>query len=146
MTFSSKTMAITATCTLIAGFLLGFIPEHLSLGTATKDKQSAQQQLSVVQKQEDISNFTVRSGMIYTTAEKHDYSSASGEASRFFTDLRQYTDGLPEGDLKQQLGTALSSRDEIIGGLAKADPSVTERIQALFLKMQSIQTALLSSK
>lgn len=146
MTFSGKTMAITVACALIGGVLLGFVPEHLSFDAAQQDKQSAQHQLSVVQREEDISNFTVRSAMVYTSSNKRNYSNASNEASSFYTDLRQYTDGLPEGDLKQQLGTALGSRDEIIGGLAKADPSVTERIQGLFLKMQSIQTSVLSSK
>jgi hypothetical protein len=146
MTFSGKTMAITVACTLIGGLLLGFMPEHLSLDAAKQETQSVQRQLSVVQKEEDISNFTVRSAMLYTSSQKRNYSSASNEASGFFTDLRQYTDALAEGDLKQQLRSALDSRDEIIGGLAKADPSVTEGIQRLFLKMQSIQTSVLSSK
>src|SRR5665213_2540642 len=146
MTFSGKTMAITVACTLIGGILLGFVPEHFRLDAAKEDKQSAQHQLSVAQREEDISNFTVRSAMLYTSSEKRNYSSASNEASSFYTDLRQYTDALPDGDLKQQLGTALGSRDEIIGGIAKADPSVTERIQTLFLTMQSIQASVLSSK
>jgi hypothetical protein len=108
--------------------------------------QSAQRQLSAAHKEEDISNFTVRSAMLYTCSRKLSYSSASKEASGFFTDLRLYTDALAEGDLKRQLRSALGSRHEIIGGLAKADPSVTERIQGLLLKTQRIQTSVLSSK
>lgn len=146
MSVSSKTMAITVGCALVGGFLLGFIPEHISLNSASGNTRDLQQQLSTVQKEEALSNFAVRSATIYVAAEKSNYSMAEDKASSFFTDLRQYTDNLPTGDLKQQLAAALGSRDQIIAGLAKADPTVTERMRALFIKMQSIQTAVLSSK
>lgn len=146
MTFSAKTLAITAICTLIAGLVIGFVPERTSLNKAKQDSQNAQRQLAVVQKQEDISNFTVRAAMLSTTAQLRNYSTASTEASAFFTDLSQYTNSLADGDLKQQLEEALASRDQIIAGLAKADPSVADQIQNLFLMMQRIQTSVLSTQ
>jgi hypothetical protein len=132
-------VAISIGVALILGFLLGFIPEQRKNSTATSERDTAQSQLVTVQKEADLSSFKVRAAMTYIQAEKKNFSNASSSASSFFTDLQAYAAQTSDSGLKQQLESVLSQRDSIISGLAKADPAVTEQLQNLFLKMQSIQ-------
>jgi hypothetical protein len=139
MRFSAKAMAIGVGIALIAGVLLGFIPEYTRSSAATKDKNNVESQLAVVQRQATLSDFKVRAASIYTQAEMSNFSSASGSASSFFTDLQKYYDQYSDSGLKLQLQAVLSQRDIIVAGLAKADPAVAGQLQGLFLKMKSIE-------
>lgn len=139
MRFSSTSMAISLAVTLVVGFLLGFVPEHFKTSSATQGKDNMQSRLLAAQQEEIVSSFKVRTAVIYIEAAKSNFSVASSQASRFFTDLRKYTDQSSDNALRQQFEAILSDRDSIIAGLAKADPAVTQKLQALFLKMQGIQ-------
>jgi phage-related protein len=134
-------MGITVTLILIAGFLVGFIPERLKSTRLNEENASLQSRMANLQQEEDLSNFKVRAALIYIEAVKNNFSIAAGSASSFFTDLRQYTDHCSDAALKQQFDSVLMNRDNIIAGLAKADPAIAGQLQSLFMRMQDIQAS-----
>jgi uncharacterized membrane-anchored protein YhcB (DUF1043 family) len=141
---SPKVLAITALVSLVLGFLIGFIPEHMTnsklneqIATLTQGKQDTQGQLGQTQAELTLSNFAVRSAMVYTDAEKNNYSDASAKASSLFTDMRAFSGKTQDQQLKQQIDQVLNGRDATIAALAKADPVVKGRLQEMFLKVQA---------
>jgi len=106
---------------------------------AVQENQELRQQLVATQRSEAVNVFRNRAALLYTEVEKSNFSVASESASQFFTDLRAFTNQSADASLKQNLEDILSTRDSIIGGLAKADPAVTAQIRELFLKMQNIE-------
>lgn len=141
MRFSAKTMATSVLVALIVGFLLGFVPQYRKNSAMMQSNESLQSELGKTQARMAISGFTSRSALVYVEAEKHNFSVASESASSLFTDLRKYSDQVPDKNSKQQLEQILYLRDHIIAGLATADPAVVQQLQELFLKMQSIQAS-----
>lgn len=124
---------------LLLGFLGGFIPQHQKLSHTMQVNQDLLNQLDNAKQAEAISNFRNRAALLYAEAEKKNFSVASENASKFFTDLRDFASQSTDVSLKRNLEDLLSARDAIIGGLAKADPGVAAQIQELFLEMQKIQ-------
>ena len=124
---------------LLLGFLGGFVPQYSRVSKTTQENQDLRRQLDAAKKAAAINNFRNRAALLYTEAEKNNFSVASESASKFFTDLRAFASQSPDAPLKQNLEDILSVRDAIIGGLAKADPVATAQIRELFLKMQNIE-------
>jgi hypothetical protein len=134
-----KNKLIVGAILLLAGFLCGFIPQYERVSTLTQMNQELRNQLNAAKRAESVNSFRNRAALIYSVAAKNNFSLASESASKFFTDLQEFATQSADVSLKQNLGEVLSSRDAIIGGLAKADPTVAAQIQELFLKMQNIQ-------
>lgn len=123
----------------IVGLLIGFVPQYVKLVEAHHQIDTLRQQLDVTTRMEAIDSFRNRAALIYTQTSLNNFTVALDMASTYFTDLRTFTDQATDVTLKQGLENILSSRDAIIAGLAKADPTVNAKIQALFLEMQKIK-------
>lgn len=123
---------------VLLGFFGGFIPEHQKLSRAMRANQGLRDQLESSKRAETVGSFRNRAALLYVEAEKQNFSVASEDASKFFTDLRTFTTQSTDVSLKRNLEDLLSVRDTVIGGLAKADPAVAAQIQELFIKMQNI--------
>ena len=123
---------------VIAGVFIGFAPTYFKLIAAHHEIDSLSQQLGVSKRAEAMNSFRNRAALLYTEATRNNFTVALDMASRYFTDLRAYTDQTNDSTLKQELGNALTSRDAIIAGLAKADPAISVQIQELFLKLQKV--------
>ena len=134
-----KNKLIVGAILLLVGFLCGFIPQYERVSTLTQTNQDLRHQLDAAKRAESVNSFRNRAALIYSVAAKNNFSLASESASKFFTDLQEFATQSADVSLKQNLEEVLSSRDAIIGGLAKADPTVAAQIQELFLKMQNIQ-------
>jgi hypothetical protein len=127
-----KNKIIAGLVLLIAGVLIGFVPQYSKL-------TDAEHQLDVSKRAEAINDFRNRFALLYFETAKNNFSVGLTMASKEFTDLRAFADQTPDQALKTALGDVLSSRDSIIAGLAKADPAVSAQIQTLFMKMQKIE-------
>ena len=134
-----KKTIIAGAVLLIAGLLIGFVPEYSKLGDARQEIDTLRQQLDVSKRAAALDSFRNRTALLYIETTQNNFSVALGMASKDYTDLRAFTDQTSDVTLKQELGNALSSRDAIIAGLAKADPAVSLQIRDLFLKMQKIK-------
>lgn len=142
---STKAVGVSIIVGLILGFLGGFIPEHmqsakLAAENALLDHKLAGSQTVVQQTQNalTLSNFAVHAAVLYTTAEKNNYSVASTEASSLFTDLRNYTDSTQDQTVKTKLTQVLNERDATIAALAKADPVVKAKLGQIFVDLAGV--------
>lgn len=124
---------------VIAGVFIGFAPTYSKLIAAHHEIDSLSQQLGVSKRAEAMNGFRNRAALLYTEATRSNFTVALDMASKYFTDLRAYTDQTTDSTLKQELGNVLTSRDAVIAGLAKADPAISVQIQELFLKLQKIK-------
>jgi hypothetical protein len=134
-----KKTVIVGFCLMLLGFLGGFVPQHSRVSQAMQENQELRQQLVATQRSETVNIFRNRAALLYAEVEKSNFSVASESASKLFTDLRAFTNQSADATLKQNLEDILSTRDSIIGGIAKADPAVAAQIRELFLKMQNIE-------
>ncbi|MEO6924437.1 MAG: hypothetical protein ABI064_06595 [Acidobacteriaceae bacterium] len=142
---STKAVGVSIVVVLILGFLGGFIPEHmrsakLSAETAVLDQKIAGAQAVLQQTQNalTLSNFAVGAAVLYSTAEKNNYSEASTEASSLFTALRNYTDSAQDQIVKAKLTQVLNERDTTIAALAKADPAVKAKLRQIFVDLAGV--------
>jgi hypothetical protein len=133
-----KNQVMVGAVLVIVGGLVGFIPEYAKLVAAHHEIENLRQQLDVSKRAEAMNSFRNRAAMLYTETTQNNFTVALGMASKYFTDLRAFTDRTTDPTLKQELGSVLSSRDAILGGLAKADPAISVQIQELFLKLQKL--------
>lgn len=134
-----KNKVLVGLVLLLVGFLCGFIPQHQRASRTTQVNQELRKQLDSSQRAEAIDRFRNRAALLYVQAEKKNFSLTSENASKSFTDLREFATQSTDASLKQNLEDVLSARDAVISGLAKGDPAVAAQIQELFLKMQNIQ-------
>jgi hypothetical protein len=134
-----KRTVIVGLSLFLLGFLGGFVPQYSRVSKTMQENQELRRQLVATQRSEAVNVFRNRAALLYMEVEKSNFSVASESASKFFTDLRAFTNQSADVSLKQNLEDILSVRDSIIGGLAKPDPAVTAQIRELFLKMQNIE-------
>jgi hypothetical protein len=127
-----KNKIIAGLVLFIAGVLIGFVPQYTKL-------RDAEHQLDVSTRAEAINDFRNRFALLYFETTKNNFSVGLTMASKEFTDLRTFADQTSDQTLKSGLQDILSSRDSVIAGLAKADPSVGAQIQTLFMKMQKVE-------
>ncbi len=151
MNFTSKTLGLVAFGSLLAGFLLGFVPEHIAKSKVedkvialTSQGDTTRKSLHHTENQLALNQFAVQAALVSADANANNYADASTQASKLFTELRQYVDGDGDNAAKQMLTEVLSARDPIIAGLAKADPGTRSELVQIFRKLQTLssQTAL----
>jgi hypothetical protein len=138
MNFSAKTFGISVAIAVVAGFLIGFIPQRTSRVTATREKNEAQAQLARAQEEAALNGLKDRIAVVYVEAEKKNFAQASSDASNLFTAMQSYSEWTSDSRVQQSLSPFLSQRDAIISGLAKGDEAVTGQLQEMFLKTQSV--------
>ena len=84
----------------------------------------------------DLLQIHLRLGRIAMEADHQDYGSAGERAATFFDDLALMTQSpnLANGE-RAALENVLAARDELIAGLATAQPSAAERLKELYLQL-----------
>lgn len=92
-------------------------------------------ELSRLNAQVDLLQIHLRLGRIAMEADHQDYGSAGERAATFFDDVARTAKEPTLGEAERAaLENVLSARDELIAGLATAQPSATERLKALYLQ------------
>ncbi len=120
---------------VLIAFLAGFVPEFLKSSSAKSEIADLKHQLSEEKQARTVADFRNAAALLYFEVSKSNFATAGGQATKFFTDLRQFTDQAPE-PLNQRLNRVLANRDAIIAAIARADPSSATLIQSIFLQMQ----------
>lgn len=127
---------VTASLVLLA-LLVGFVPEFIQVSTANSEIVALKQQLAQEKQARALADFRNAAAVLYTEAAKSNFSTAADEATRFFTDLRRFTDQAPE-PMRRRLNGILANRDSIVAAIAKTDPGSATLIQSMFLQMQGL--------
>lgn len=96
-------------------------------------------EVSELQDRAALRELHLRLGRIAIEADRQDYGTAGERAARFFDDLARLASQTAEGDPERPaLRHVLAARDEIIAGLATAQPAAAQRLEQLYLDVFSM--------
>jgi hypothetical protein len=149
-----KTQTIFGTACLAAGVVLGaFVGVWLDRRGDEERKVAAieaeaartevfEAEVSRLQEHVDLAELHLRLGRIAMEADRQDYGAAGERATHFFDDVaRMAEQAEADGQARAALRQVLAARDELIAGLATAQPSAAERLKQLYLDLFATDVA-----
>ena len=119
-----KMFAIVGAVLFLAGYLLGFIPEHQKASTLA-------QQLETVKLQSKLREIRALASLSYIDATKLNYGSAAEDSERMFGLVSQVSAETKDAGLRNSLNGLLTFRDTVRGKLSAADATVLEPLQQI---------------
>lgn len=144
-----KSIIIAAVC-LIVGIVLGAFAgaaverrrgdERAATAVATESARAGQltAEVSELQQRVDLIRMHLRLGRIAMEADRQDYGTAGEQATLFFDDLASLTEEPAQDEDKKALAAlqqVLAARDEVIAGLATAQPATAQGLKQLYLDL-----------
>jgi len=124
-----RMFAIVGAVLFLAGYLLGFIPEHQKASTLA-------QQLETVKLQSKLREIRALASLSYIDATKLNYGSAAEDSERMFGLVSQVSAETKDAGLRNSLNGLLTFRDTVRGKLSAADATVLEPLQQIVEKTQ----------
>jgi hypothetical protein len=124
-----KTVAIVAIVLFVAGFLLGFIPQHQKASDLAK-------QLETVRLESKLREIRALASLSYIDATKLNYGSAAEDSERMFGLAREAANDTKDDGLRSSLNGLATFRETVMDKLRAADGSVLEPLQQIVQKTQ----------
>jgi len=124
-----KTVAIVGTVLFLAGFLLGFIPQH-------QIASKLAMQLETARLKSKLREIRELASLSYIDAAKLNYGSAAEDSERMFGLAREVANDTKDDALRNSLNGLSTFRDTVMSKLRSADPSVLELLQQIVQKTQ----------
>jgi hypothetical protein len=124
-----KTVAIVGIVLFVAGFLLGFIPQHKKASDLTK-------QLETVRLESKLREIRALASLSYIDATKLNYGSAAEDSERMFGLAREVANDTKDDGLRNSLNGLATFRETVMDKLRAADASVLEPLQQIVQKTQ----------
>ena len=109
---------------LVAGLLVGFVPEYLKASHLQQQVNSCNGSLQVAQIRQSAA-------LLYLSASELNYGIASQRAADFFSQAQMLANTTTDSNLRTQLQQILTSRDKITTALAKGDSQVLGELQSV---------------
>lgn len=129
---SRKALWITIGSLVVAAFLLGFIPQYMRGRNLESQLGTIRQELNAESEKLQRGELGLLIGYAYLQANQKNYGFASQYSTKFFDRARALAGQVSDPSWQTFLQGALARRDEVIGGLAKGDPSTVAAVQDLF--------------
>jgi len=124
-----KTVAIVGIVLFVAGFLLGFIPQHKKASDLTN-------QLETVRLESKLREIRALASLSYIDATKLNYGSALEDSERMFGLAREVANDTKDENLRSSLDGLATFREPVMDKLRTADASVLEPLQQIVQKTQ----------
>jgi len=124
-----KTLAIVGIVVFLAGFLLGFMPQHQKASDLTK-------QLETVRLESKLREIRALASLSYIDATKLNYGSAAEDSERMFGLAREVANDTKDDGLRSSLDGLATFRETVMDKLRAADASVLEPLQQIVQKTQ----------
>ena len=156
MELSRKNIWMICGALILIAFLLGFVPVNLknqSLKNELQRKQQEQEQahteqastlqkqLAASQERLQLAELNNHLGMLMIKAQEKNFGEAREHSTKFFDNLRQFTQQTGDRNLREKLMAILNRRDEITADLTVANPGTTDKLRALYYEMYQFGTA-----
>ncbi|MGB7601902.1 MAG: hypothetical protein WBM24_16455 [Candidatus Sulfotelmatobacter sp.] len=122
-------------CLLIAGFLMGFVPQYSRARRFEQDVATSRAQLETCQIREQLSELQDAATLMYLEAMQRNYGTSGDDASRFFDQAQRLANSTKDAALRDVLREILGLRDQITADLAKGNAAVVSEMQPLLLKL-----------
>ena len=124
-----KTVATVGIVLFVAGFLLGFIPQH-------KKASDLGKQLETVRLESKLREIRALASLSYIDATKLNYGSAAEDSERMFSLAREVANDTKDDGLRSSLNGLATFRETVMDKLRAADASVLEPLQQIVQKTQ----------
>lgn len=146
MELSNKKIWMIGGALILVAFLIGFVPvmmKNQSLNNQLQQKeQTLAEQASDFQKQSAASREKLRLAelnnqlaMLMIMVQEKNFGEARERSTRFFDELRQFTQDTQDNNLREKLMAILNRRDEVTADLTVANAGVTEKLRTLYREM-----------
>ena len=129
-----KNKMIVAAVAVVAVFLLGFVPQYLTLNRLQSELRQSQQESAGAQLRDLI-------GLAYVQANQKNFGLAAETSSRFFGRAREMASEMQDSTNRKVLDDLLALRDKVTAELAKGDAAVMGDLQELFAKTRQATTS-----
>lgn len=117
---------------LLAGFLIGFVPQYVQARQLRAEAEAANQQLENYRSRARASDLKDLIGLAYLETSRKNYGLAGQYASQFFNVADEMMNQAQNEKLRLVLQQALGQRDAITAGLAKGDSTIHIEVERIF--------------
>ena len=124
-----KTVAIVGIVLFLAGFLLGFIPQHQKASNLASQLESARLEGK-------LSEIRELAALSYLDAAKMNFGSAAEDSERMFGLAREVANTTKNDDLRSSLNGLSTFHDTVRAKLSSADASVLDPLYEIVQKTQ----------
>ena len=98
--------------------------------------RSLQADVSLLQKQVDLMQIHLRVGRVAIEADQQNYGTAGEQATDLFDDIALMSERTEDHEkVRAALRQVLAARDEVISGLATAQPAAAQSVKQLYLEL-----------
>ena len=122
-----KNKIIVAAVSLVAVFLIGFIPEYVRANRLESELRQSREAATGAELRDLIA-------FAYVQASQKNYGLAAETSSRFFNRVREVANQTQDASRQKALEELLAPRDSVTAALAKGDGAVMGDLQQLFVK------------
>jgi len=143
-----KAIANVGAVSLIAGVVLGSFlgawyqrrgtDERIATAVGEESARAGRLEAEVnrLQVRADLAEMHLRLGRVAMEADRQDYGTAGERATHFFDEVARLAKETKLDDKERAaLENVLAARDELIAGLATAQPEAAERLKQLYLEL-----------
>jgi hypothetical protein len=130
-----KIKLLTAVGLLLAGFLLGFIPQYAKARRLSSELAETNKQMGTCQFNLKLSGARELLAMSYLETNRKNFGIAGEYSSRFFNKARQLSSEAPDENTGSILHETLQSRDTLTADLARGDLAAANLLESLMLRM-----------
>ena len=116
---------------LVAGFLLGFVPQYSRARRLNMELSNTRNQVSSQQRNIDLCQLREAAAMMYSQVSQKNYGIAGDYSTRFFQGLAAIRNQTTDTSLKKSVDELLAMRNSVTAALAKGDPSVLSTLQEM---------------
>jgi hypothetical protein len=152
MKFPNRKIWLICGALILVSFLIGFVPvtmKNQSLNDQLQERErTLAHQASELQKQRAASGEKVRLaglnnqlGMLLIMTQEKNFSEARERSTRFFDELRQFTQETQDNSLREKLMGILNRRDEITSDLTATDAGTAVKLRMLYQEMYRLSVA-----
>lgn len=125
---------------LIVGFLTGFIPRYARSHRLQQNVSAMAGQLDTCRSADQLSRLRSTATLMYLEATQKNYGTSGDYANRFFDQAQRLANNTHDEALSTVLRQLLTSRDQIIAGLAKGDDAVLPAMQNILAGLEQNTT------
>jgi len=122
-----KNKVIVAVISVVAIFLLGFVPQYLKANRLENELRQTKQENAGAQLRD-------LAGLAYIQASQKNFGLAAETCTRFFDRARESASQAQDATNRKALEDLLTKRDKVAADLAKGDTAVMGDLQELFAK------------
>ncbi len=134
-----QTVAAVAGVALLAGFLMGFLPERSKMMGLRSALESAEQRVETYRRDSEVNLLRDLAARMYLDAEANNYGLASGTATEFFDRVSKLAANTA-GRLASDLNAIAKQRDQVTGALAQTNANVLSDLRDLLRRTLALTT------